>query len=691
MKKKGLLLFCILSLSVFAQQEPDLSLYPNASQKLKVWYDYCSKILQNEKYSKLILEADKGIIKSKNHSGYLTKFYFLKGYAYEYTDNQYQKALVCFEKSLYYAQKNKQLADETSALMRLNYVYYSTNNFAKRKQLIHYIKKVADTTKNIQTKSILNGSIAEYYLDNSIYESFIQYQLKAIDYKKLLPKDDRNLENIGISYSQIASAYTKMKQYKKSIEYLNYAMPYLKKSNYGKSFAYNYYIESYTNLNRLDSIQKYYKLLNQYATKEDTLFLNLSFGNRNMAEYYANNRQINTAYFYAKKAVQLGKKSNDEEILMEANAVMGRILYEKKDYKNAINTLTLAVKSALNYDKAFYVMINKTLSKSYAAQGIWQKAYLYNRIYSKHHDEMLQESAKQSIANAEAQYQNKAKVQEIKSLSAQNTIKNIQIDEAKKQRLFLISGLILVGIIGLLLFRQNQNRKKINQKLQVLNQELDKANKIKTRFFSILNHDLRSPVANLIHFLHLQKDSPELLDEETKKRMQNKTISGAENLLCSMEDILLWSKGQMENFKPQPKKIAVTQLFEDTKKVFSGYQNIQFEYHNSDDIEIFTDENYLKTIIRNLTSNAITVFTTTQNPTITWKAWQEGEKSFLSITDNGPGASQEQFKALYDETEVVGIKSGLGLHLIRDLAKAIFCEITVNSKINEKTTFTLKI
>ena len=89
-----------------------------------------------------------------------------------------------------------------------------------------------------------------------------------------------------------------------------------------------------------------------------------------------------------------------------------------------------------------------------------------------------------------------------------------------------------------------------------MNQELDEANKIKARFFSILNHDLRSPVSNLIHFLHLQKENPELIDEATALRMQTKVITGAENLLSSMEDILLWSKGQMENFKPHFKEIS---------------------------------------------------------------------------------------------------------------------------------------
>ena len=107
----------------------------------------------------------------------------------------------------------------------------------------------------------------------------------------------------------------------------------------------------------------------------------------------------------------------------------------------------------------------------------------------------------------------------------------------------------MFGIIGSLLFYQSRNRKKTNEKLQLLNTELDEANKAKTRFFSILNHDLRGPVANLVFFLQLQKESPEMLDEESTKRMQDKTMTGAENLLNSMEDILQWRKTSNLNLK----------------------------------------------------------------------------------------------------------------------------------------------
>ena len=691
MKKMRFLFLFFINLTVFAQQEPNLASYQNPNEKLKAWLKYSNEVLDAEDYPKLLIVAQKGIDLSKNQLAYKSRFYFLKGNAYEFNNNQTKNALVNYEIALQYAQKARHLKNETSILMRLNYAYYALNETSKRKELITYIKQVLDTTKSTYTKSVLYGSLGEYYLDNAQYETFIDYQLKAINYKKQLKKTIANDETIGVSYSQIAAAYTKMKQFNKAIEYLNYARPYIKTSPYISAFSCNYYLQCFVPLKNPDSIQKYYTLIYTYPSKKDSLFLNLSFANRSVSEYYANEGQTNTAFSYAKKAVLLGKKSNDQDIIMEANAVMGRVLYEKGEYKKAIVILKNASKNALTYDKESFVNINKKLSQSYAALGLWKEAFYYNEIYTKHNDEMMQESAKQNIANAEARYQNKTKGQEIKNLSTQNKLKNIQIADAQKQRVYLISGLILVGIILILLFKQSRNRKKTNEKLQLLNQELDEANKIKARFFSILNHDLRSPVSNLIHFLHLQKESPELIDEATALRMQTKVITGAENLLSSMEDILLWSKGQMENFKPHFKEVSVAVVFEEMQNHFSGVEKIVILFEDQNNIILNTDENYLKTIIRNLTGNAIKALEKTENRKIIWKAWQENNQIYLSITDNGIGGTQEKFKALYDDSEVIGIKSGLGLHLIRDLATAINCKIEVSSKPDSGTTFTIKV
>lgn len=689
MNKAGFLILFFITVSVFAQQEPDLAKYKTTVQKLDALLTYTKSLLEKEEYSRLIIASQKGIELSKNNQKYLSTFYLRQGIAYEFSNNQYKKALVNYENSWKYAHKFRHIENQTSSLMRLNYIYYSLNENKKGKELIQTIKRVLDTTKSNYVRAVLYGSLGEYYLNTSEYENFIGYQLKAIDYKKRLDTSEANTENIGVSYLQIATSYIKMKQFNKALEYLKEANSYIKTSPYISAFSCNYHMQCFVAQKKPDSIQKYYNLIYTYPTVKDSLFLNLSFANQSMSKYYADKGKINAAYNYAKKAVSFGRKSTDEEILMEANAIMGRVLYEKGDYKKAIEILKKASINALTYEKENFVNINKNLSQSYAALGLWKEAFHYNEIYSKYNDEMLHESAKQSIADAEARYQNKTKQQKIKNLSAENTIKNIQIQDARKQRWYLISGLVLVGIIGLLLFKQNQNRKKTNKKLQLLNQELDEANKIKARFFGILNHDLRSPISNLIHFLHLQKENPELIDEETALRMQTKIISGAENLLSSMEDILLWSKGQMENFKPHLKNIPIETIFEDTEKHFSSIENIEISFENPENIILNTDENYLKTIIRNLTGNAVKALDKNKNGKIIWKAWQENNQTYLSITDNGPGENLEKFKALYDDSEVIGIKSGLGLHLIRDLAAAINCKIEVDSKPDFGTTFTI--
>jgi light-regulated signal transduction histidine kinase (bacteriophytochrome) len=157
----------------------------------------------------------------------------------------------------------------------------------------------------------------------------------------------------------------------------------------------------------------------------------------------------------------------------------------------------------------------------------------------------------------------------------ENTIHELTIKNSKKQRIYLISGLVAIAIIGGLLYYQSRNRKRINQKLMLLNSELDKANKTKMQFFGILNHDLRSPVISLINFLHLRKEAPEMMDEETKDRLETQTTRATEQLLEQMEDLLLWSKGQMENFEPSFRNYKIEEIFSDVKKEFVWVNDIR--------------------------------------------------------------------------------------------------------------------
>ena len=145
----------------------------------------------------------------------------------------------------------------------------------------------------------------------------------------------------------------------------------------------------------------------------------------------------------------------------------------------------------------------------------------------------------------------------------------------------------------------------------------------------------------------------------------------------------------MENFRPNIKTLPVSELFDYIQKFFGHTEKVTFTFNTPPGLVVTTDENYLRTIMQNLTSNAIRALKNTPNGSIEWKAKKEGDKTILSITDNGPGIAPEQAKVLFDDSVANNTKNGLGLHLIRDLAKAIQYKIAVRSEQGGGTTFTL--
>jgi signal transduction histidine kinase len=568
-------------------------------------------------------------------------------------------------------------------------------------------------------KSVNMYGIIEYSKQNQ--KKAMEYFLKANDlitqYK--LPKKiyQNSLNNIGIIYNDMGDQ-------ENATKYAMKLMAFQEKNKLKplKSWPYDQIGSNMKLYDKFDEALFYYKKMVEIET-ENKNFTGMAIGENNIGNLYDDHQKLKEATIHYQKGLAYARKEDYKLLETDLLVNLGRIFKKQSNYakaeqyyKEALrihDELGLTIPSKIIYQnlgdlfmvqkkyalakenymialeiskdieepQALYT-INDALADLSEKTGDYKAAYQYNVKAGKLSDTIFKIETAKNSEDLLRKYQTEKKEQEI-------AIKNIQINNYNKQKWYLIFGLLLLGIIGTLLFYQSRNRKKTNEKLQLLNTELDQANKVKARFFSILNHDLRSPVSSLIGFLHLQKDSPELLTEESRQRMENKTIASAENLLESMEDILLWSKGQMENFKPHPKSIRISSLFDDIQNHFASVENVTITFENPENIQLTTDENYLKTIIRNLTGNAIKALEKTPAATITWKAWRENNQNFLSIADNGPGGTKEQFKALYDEKEVVGIKSGLGLHLIRDLATAIDCKIEIDTNEYSGTTFTL--
>ena len=372
-----------------------------------------------------------------------------------------------------------------------------------------------------------------------------------------------------------------------------------------------------------------------------------------------------------------GLKAIKPDTLIPANPV--------EDLKIAESYLRQAIQIALQKNdpenKSYFTGV---LAELQAYKGDYKNAYENIRSYYDAQDSLYSQENKNKLAALESQRAIDFKNKEIEN-------KELQIGNQKKNMWLLVSLIAFLAVIGILLYSQSLSRKKTNTTLLQLNTELDEANKIKARFFGILSHDLRSPVANLVNFLQLQKRKPGIMSELQIAERENKIAGSANALLETMEAMLLWSKGQMEHFKPTITAVPVNNLFSYLQKFFADTEHVVFTFSCVDNLVVQTDEHYLKAIMLNLTANAIKALQQTTKAQIIWKGWQEQNKIYLSVTDNGPGANDVKLKALYDERVSSGAKQGLGLHIIRDLAKAIGCSISLQTHVAKGASFILSV
>jgi signal transduction histidine kinase len=621
-----------------------------------------------------------------------------------YIDIDQQKALEYAERSLAKSKNINWKRGIGASMVALGNVYNFNGNPGKA---IVYLKEAAAIYKEIGIKfgeaASLNA-LAKSYGSLSDYPSAIKYYVQALQIHESIPNND---SRVAMSLSGIATIYYLQRDYKKSLDYSFKALHKGEALNNKTGMANELYAigDTYFEMGDSANAEKYnlqaLELFKILGNKMGQANVYSSLGKLFIIDHFKS-----LGYFTQAKNIYNELNDNSPSLIF----VQGQIGQVFLDMVKFGDTLSLASKkmfgvpetktsllyaaekylqkaiivSKENEDKENEYIFSGSLAEVQALQNDYKNAYLNLSAYHHLQDSLYSQENKNKIATIESQKAIDLKNKEIE-------LNKLELSNKQRTQAGLIAGLLLLTVIGGLLFYQSRTRKKTNTTLMVLNNQLDDANKVKAKFFAILSHDLRSPVANLVNFLHLQKNEPGMFNAEQAAAHEKKISSSAENLLETMEAMLLWSKGQMENFKPEVKTIAVNDVFKYLQKFFASTENVQFKFSNPQNAMVTTDENYLQTIMHNLTANAVKALKNTSNASIEWMAKQEGDKTILSITDNGPGLDAEQANVLYTDNTITSGKTGFGLHLIRDLAKAIKCKISVHSQPGSGTTFTLAV
>ncbi len=522
--------------------------------------------------------------------------------------------------------------------------------------------KQAEKTGDNYLIGLCLDNISEIYRIQKNIPKALQFGQRALTLRQQQRNPDINAQReLGSSLSSMGALYTQMEDWPRARQYSLRALTIHEKIDNKDGLA-----KTYSNLSM--AMQSDFAKKIDYALRAKRLWDDINPRHLTAVNNLAN---LGVAYF------DLVRYPGVHNSMIQPTDRTARLQLAQQYLTEAIR---------LNTDKGEVgdqAHFRGVLAELQAEMGDYKRAYENFRAYQDAQDSLYSQESKNKIAGLEGK-------REIELRDKQLEINRLTIAAQQRQQLVMLGGLGLLLVIGGLLYWQNRTRKRINTTLLRLNGELDEANRVKARFFAILSHDLRGPVANLISFLHLRRESPDLLPPDQATRHEQTVTEAAEGLLDTMESMLLWSKGQMQQFKPDVKQIPVAELFSYLQRFFAGVPNVQLHFDTPDGLQVATDEDYLRTIMQNLTSNAINALKQTPGPArIHWQAHPENGQIVLSITDNGPGLSQTQLNTLYNDDAAIGGKSGLGLHLIRDLARAIACQISVQSRQGQGTEFRL--
>ena len=238
-------------------------------------------------------------------------------------------------------------------------------------------------------------------------------------------------------------------------------------------------------------------------------------------------------------------------------------------------------------------------------------------------------------------------------------------------------------------------RKRAEEKLIENDNFLQKLNADKDRFISILSHDLKSPFNSILGFSEVLTEDIRKLNTDEIEDIARNINKSARNTLYLLEDLLAWAMTQQGKIIFKPQKLSLADICKNILEILNPKavaKNITINYYVADSIKVFADIDMIKTVLRNLVSNALKF--TNNGGTINVSSEENSENVTISISDNGVGIKPENITKLFNISEVITTKgtaeetgTGLGLLLCKEFVEKHGGKIWVESEVGKGSEF----
>jgi two-component system sensor histidine kinase/response regulator len=346
------------------------------------------------------------------------------------------------------------------------------------------------------------------------------------------------------------------------------------------------------------------------------------------------------------------------------------------------------------------------LTSIYRRTGDYQNALRAQTQYTNLQDSAFVEQRTAQVAELQTRYETEKKEREIQLLTKDRQLQQVRLQRQVLVRNVLAAGALLLLMAVLALYRGRRRQLHNNQVLQQKNraieqqkEELGRLNRTKDTLFSIISHDLRSPLSSLYSLFSLMNMGtlpPERLAAHSQRLTRTLDVT-----LRLLDNLLNWSASQMQGDKVRPEKVRLQPIIEEAMGLLAGDAERKTIALFSDIPTLSTvraDLDMLRLVVRNLLGNAIKF--TPANGHVRISARQvEGQGLWeIAVADNGVGIAAADLPKIFGETglhSTLGTAlekgAGLGLRLCKEFVERNGGSIACESQLGVGTTlrFTL--
>ena len=240
----------------------------------------------------------------------------------------------------------------------------------------------------------------------------------------------------------------------------------------------------------------------------------------------------------------------------------------------------------------------------------------------------------------------------------------------------------------------NTRHKLQEETLERMVAELEKANEYKNKLFSIVSHDIKSPMASIYSFLEMFVDGNEI--DESAKDLLPQLFNRVKHTNAMINSLIEWATGQISGDAAHQERFCVKKIVDEVVALYEEEikaKNILLDNRLMDKSYVIADKNSVRLIFRNLLSNSIKF--SYPEGTITIREQKPSKNGFSQfiVADQGKGMSKEKTSQLF--TNIVSSEqgtqgesgTGLGMMLVGDSISLHGGKIWAESAINEGSKF----